>query len=918
MPVVVPAGELNIGSSNTFTFQVTDTAIGSTGARYELQYYPCGWTQTVTPTQSSTPTPTITVPPTVTYSWTYSPTPEPTITSTPIPTITVTPTPSYTWTYSPTPIPTITETYTPTVTMTWTPTTCAPVVVFASGDGNDYITSPTLPGYTSPQSAVTVIQGRSWLVAPYDVSLFIGFNNTGKSPETSGQLPFVWTASRTFAVPSWMTGGNFVLHYDADDNGTASINSYTVAVCDGQENGLCVEGSGDMPVVVPAGELNIGSSNTFTFQVTDTAIGSTGARYELQYYPCGWTQTVTPTQSSTPTPTITVPPTVTYSWTYSPTPEPTITSTPIPTITVTPTPSYTWTYSPTPIPTITETYTPTVTMTWTPTTCAPVVVFASGDGNDYITSPTLPGYTSPQSAVTVIQGRSWLVAPYDVSLFIGFNNTGKSPETSGQLPFVWTASRTFAVPSWMTGGNFVLHYDADDNGTASINSYTVAVCDGQENGLCVEGSGDMPVVVPAGELNIGSSNTFTFQVTDTAIGSTGARYELQYYPCGWTQTVTPTQSSTPTPTITVPPTVTYSWTYSPTPEPTITSTPIPTITVTPTPSYTWTYSPTPIPTITETYTPTYSWTISPTPTVTSTPTLTPTPTLGCYAIIDSGGVGDHTNRIAYPIVTPNGVWSNPIGTSYWVGCQSTGKSCETKVPNTYGPLNNTFNVTTTELENGTYYVQAKADDVVTVGVNGNLVIACGGNCQPVGDYPAPVELNSYLIPGTNSLAVSWTDTIYGYTGVSYELWYCNGPAYTATPSITPTPILGKSVRQPQGEANLPNVTATVTATLTATPEVTDLASRAILAVPNISKDGGPIKFLVNLKQPVPITLTLYSLSGEKVYSTDTQGTAGLNILVWNVTNSGNQPVASGLYIYVINLVDGFQPIRRLGKVVVIR
>ena len=164
-------------------------------------------------------------------------------------------------------------------------------------------------------------------------------------------------------------------------------------------------------------------------------------------------------------------------------------------------------------------------------------------------------------------------------------------------------------------------------------------------------------------------------------------------------------------------------------------------------------------------------------------------------------------------MTPNGVSSNPIGTSYWVGCQSTGKSCETKVPNTYGPLNNTFNVTTTELENGTYYVQAKADDVVTVGVNGNLVIACGGNCQPVGGYPAPVKLNSYLIPGTNSLAVSWTDTIYGYTGVSYELWYYNGPAYTATPSITPTPILGKSVRQPQGEANLPNVTATVTATL---------------------------------------------------------------------------------------------------------
>ena len=144
------------------------------------------------------------------------------------------------------------------------------------------------------------------------------------------------------------------------------------------------------------------------------------------------------------------------------------------------------------------------------------------------------------------------------------------------------------------------------------------------------------------------------------------------------------------------------------------------------------------------------------------------------------------------------------------------------------------------------------------------------------------------------------------------------PSLYSHPQYYPDPHPREKREAAQGEANLPNVTATVTATLTATPEVTDLASRAILAVPNISKDGGPIKFLVNLKQPVPITLTLYSLSGEKVYSTDTQGTAGLNILVWNVTNSGNQPVASGLYIYVINLVDGFQPIRRLGKVVVIR
>lgn len=47
------------------------------------------------------------------------------------------------------------------------------------------------------------------------------------------------------------------------------------------------------------------------------------------------------------------------------------------------------------------------------------------------------------------------------------------------------------------------------------------------------------------------------------------------------------------------------------------------------------------------------------------------------------------------------------------------------------------------------------------------------------------------------------------------------------------------------------------------------------------------------------TLTLYSITGEKVNTTEGQGVQGLNLLTWNLQNEAGSQVATGLYIYRI-------------------
>jgi hypothetical protein len=79
--------------------------------------------------------------------------------------------------------------------------------------------------------------------------------------------------------------------------------------------------------------------------------------------------------------------------------------------------------------------------------------------------------------------------------------------------------------------------------------------------------------------------------------------------------------------------------------------------------------------------------------------------------------------------------------------------------------------------------------------------------------------------------------------------------------------------------------------------------RVVVAVPNVSRNGENIEFRVHLEQAGNIQLALYSIAGERVYEKEARGMAGMNLVDWKLQNQAGSPVASGLYLYRIQ-VDG--------------
>jgi hypothetical protein len=91
----------------------------------------------------------------------------------------------------------------------------------------------------------------------------------------------------------------------------------------------------------------------------------------------------------------------------------------------------------------------------------------------------------------------------------------------------------------------------------------------------------------------------------------------------------------------------------------------------------------------------------------------------------------------------------------------------------------------------------------------------------------------------------------------------------------------------------------------------------VVPAPNISRSGEPIQFEVTLGTSAQIKLVLYSLLGEQVYQTTVQGEVGVNNLLWQVRNQSNNPVASGIYIFTIQAIDGEGVQNKVGKVLVL-
>jgi hypothetical protein len=140
------------------------------------------------------------------------------------------------------------------------------------------------------------------------------------------------------------------------------------------------------------------------------------------------------------------------------------------------------------------------------------------------------------------------------------------------------------------------------------------------------------------------------------------------------------------------------------------------------------------------------------------------------------------------------------------------------------------------------------------------------------------------------------------------------------PTFTPTPLAVMSFKPlKSGEAegiSSPTITPTPTVTPTATPG--NGLVQNVVAAPNLVRGNQPIKIQFNLNHPAMVHLSIFTLTGEQVFTTTVTGNAGANTLTWEANNLARQSVASGLYVYVLQVDDGTSHQNTTGKVVIIR
>ena len=90
----------------------------------------------------------------------------------------------------------------------------------------------------------------------------------------------------------------------------------------------------------------------------------------------------------------------------------------------------------------------------------------------------------------------------------------------------------------------------------------------------------------------------------------------------------------------------------------------------------------------------------------------------------------------------------------------------------------------------------------------------------------------------------------------------------------------------------------------------------VFAYPNPATRQAQIHFQVT--RLADIELTIYSVSGEKVYSTSLSNVTGSNTsLKWNCCNQNQQPVTTGIYIFDLTATNSGRSIQRSGKIAVL-
>ncbi len=411
-----------------------------------------------------------------------------------------------------------------------------------------------------------------------------------------------------------------------------------------------------------------------------------------------------------------------------------------------------------------------------------------------------------------------------------------------------------------------------------------------------------------------------------------------------TQTATSTATVTPTnsPTVTASSTATATPTLSPTPSstltPTFTSTLTPTNSTTPTPTNTLTPTPTNSPsrtsTLTTTNSPTKTPTLTSTPTASYTPTLSPTMGVVCGTSSIDLQLEEFTTCAAnqanetFEVINAgtSAVNLNLITIKFWVddiNYTLVGADTVAGAVN-YGGGNGPSNTAVSGVAiNAVNFFPAcgpgpsqQANWEVTVSTTDTASLSAGTTW---GNIQTAIHINNY--PNFNPGSADWYSpcgvgggTAYA-VNVNYAIYY-QGNLVTASggvpPSCRPNPTC-----TPASPA-VPALAQRMEGTPSLTPTSGNGTVPFIVAAPNVSRNGEPIHFLVNLQTPGQINLVLFDITGEIVWEGSVEGNSGRNSLAWNLENQSGVPVASGLYLYAVEANDGTSTITQRGKVAILR
>jgi len=68
--------------------------------------------------------------------------------------------------------------------------------------------------------------------------------------------------------------------------------------------------------------------------------------------------------------------------------------------------------------------------------------------------------------------------------------------------------------------------------------------------------------------------------------------------------------------------------------------------------------------------------------------------------------------------------------------------------------------------------------------------------------------------------------------------------------------------------------------------------------------GQPVQIIIPLDGPAQVKVTVYSLTGEQIWTTRFKGTSGDNTVVWEGVNRAREAVSSGLYVVMVEIQRG--------------